>query len=137
MNKTIETSKPLKNVTEFFTEEKIKDIRKGVKKLTQRRKAEKQDIKQFITNKLGDYILLEEEEYKTIHVGQHLRYTANVYQGYDEKTKTTKRKCVYAVVKKVLKNNVFEVNGYKPKYENWKIDLNNKYKTILLYVKSS
>jgi len=136
MNKTMEHKNNKKNVTDFFTDEMISTMKKDIEKARRRKQAEKQDIKQFITNKLDTYILLTEEEYKNLHVGQHLRYTSNVYQGYDEKTKTIKRKCVYAIIKKVLGNNKFEVNGYMPKYENWTLDLNNKYKTTLIYIKN-
>ena len=128
----MEHKKNTKNVTDFITNEMISTMEKTRRRI----KAEKQDTKQFITNKLDSYFLLSEDECKNLQVGTHCRYTANVYKGYDEKTKTIKRKCVYAVIKKVLGNNKFEVNGYMPKYENWTLDLNNKYKTILIYVKN-
>jgi len=134
-DKLSERMKDFDEKIEKLFKDKKENINKQNIKQINRKKSRKQDIDQFITNKLNDYILLTEEEYVNLHVGQHIRYTSNVYKGYDEKTKTTKRKCVYAVIKKILGNNSFEVNGYKPIHPNWNINLNNKYKMTLIYIK--
>ena len=69
--------------------------------------------------------------YKEINVnelkaGDHIRYTSNKY-------KETGRKIAYAVIKSI---NPLMVNSYKDiHYATWKLDVNNKYKGIRLYIK--
>jgi len=79
---------------------------------------------QFFENKLKDYIEIKSTDLK---VDDHFRYTSNVYKEPD------KRKCCYAVVKKLNDDGSFMVNGYKPMYDDWKIDTQNKYKQYRFY----
>ena len=61
-----------------------------------------------------------------LKVGNHIRYTSNLY-------KQEGRKVSYGVVKSI---NPLMVNSYKDiKYPDWKIDVSNKYKNIRLYMK--
>ncbi len=79
------------------------------------------DIENF--EKLAGYTEIDVNELK---VGDHIRYTSNLY-------KQEGRKVSYGVVKSI---NPLMVNSYKDvKYPNWKLDVNNKYKGIRLYIK--
>ena len=74
-------------------------------------------------DKLKGYIETSADKLK---VNDHIRYTTNKY-------KEEGRKIAYGVVKSI---NPITVNSYKDiKYANWKLDVNNKYKGIRLYIK--
>ena len=74
--------------------------------------------------KLTGYTEVSIDELK---INDHIRYTSNKY-------KEEGRKISYGVVKSI---NPLTVNSYKDiKFPDWKLDINNKYKGIRLYVKS-
>lgn len=89
------------------------------------------DQKYFGENKLKGYI---QKPFRCIEVGDHLRYTSNVYKQPD------KRKCVYAIV--LEKNDEKEellVRAFKSDYDPWKIVVRplhhrNNFKQVILYV---
>jgi len=61
-----------------------------------------------------------------LKIGDHIRYTSNKY-------KEEGRRINYAIVQSI---HPLMVNSYKDvKYPNWKLDVNNKYKNIRLYIK--
>jgi len=155
------SSEPLQKtcVTDFFTTEKINEIKQKIKEErlkdrkekfneivekkfeekkqiagSRRDKAIETDNLIFGNNKLLNYQLVN--DLSTLKVGDHVRYCQNVYKSYDVETKTHKRKSIYAIIKKKLNNNNFEVNSYGvEKYPNWRLDPNNKYKDLLVYIK--
>jgi hypothetical protein len=75
--------------------------------------------------KLQDYELIEPEKLKA---GSHFRYSKNKY-------KEEGRSCNYAIVKKVLEDGTLVVNGYKSKFQDWKIKPSCRYKQYLFYKK--
>ena len=79
------------------------------------------DIETF--EKLVGYTEVNVNELK---VGDHIRYASNKY-------KQDGRKISYGVVKCI---SPLMVNSYKSElFPNWKLDVNNKYKNIRIYMK--
>jgi len=68
----------------------------------------------------------------SLQVDDHIRYTSNKY-------KEVGRKCCYGIVKAVNEDGTFMINGYSPnginEYPDWKLDITNKFKCVLLYKK--
>jgi len=127
-DKLSERVEKFNEIVENKLEEKKEIVRK--RKL----KAIQTDKLIFGNNKLLNYEVVN--DLTKLKVGSHIRYTQNVYRSYDEKTKRYNRKSIYVIIKHILNDGKFEVNSYGvPKYPNWILNPNNKYKDLLIYIK--
>ena len=80
---------------------------------------------EFLNNKLKGYTRVH---HSRLHINDHARLTKNKYR-------EDGRKCVYIIVKKKLPCGGFMVNGYKSKWNDWKINPKCKWKEYRFYKK--